>query len=462
MKTNKSKGTHCGFNNLLRTRYFSGMLMTDREFEDEQRYQNDRRKLLNRMLHGWGVVCGLKVRATNPQSSSVIVEPGMALDCRGNEILVCSEQTIDLSTNPCSSNEVTEQDPCAEYVPVEPDNKNLYVVIKYEERGTKPEPVYAPGGSCEEKTCEFSRTQEGFCIDVINYLPRMPHPETLESGNACTDPFPCPSMNCCTDPHYIVLATISCEQRFDFLSGWIIETSGSPTEEKKFRYHVKRDMNKVCIQGDPNNNNIIDVTDIYKFERNIDNMELDQEKLVNLQFENEPAVTQISRISKTYKVEYNVLAVSGSNSGTGKIIIPLILTVNQISGWKPSENDILISEIVIGTADVCQSSIIYNAMIRNMEQRKYVPGFQWLAWILTGREEGELPLTGDMQDYCYPEGEEPPLQLAYMVDRMEIQKEIETLKELERKNVETIKEMKNEYNKNIKIMKNIQKEIKKE
>lgn len=457
MKTNKSKGMHCDFNNFMRTRYFPGMLMTDREFEDEQRYQNDRRKLLNRMLHGWGVVCGLNVRATKPQSSNIIVEPGMALDCWGNEILICSEQTIDLSTNPCSSNEVAKQDPCAEYVPVEPDNKNLYVVIKYQERGTKPEPIYATGGSCEEKTCEFSRTQEGFCIDVINYLPNMPHPETLESSKVCSDPFPCPSMNCCSDPHYIVLATISCERRFDVFSSWLTgKTSSDPLIEKRIRYRIERDMDKVCIkQGGPTEN-IIEATDTYTLFNGFIGGELSfqLDQLDGLAFVTEPIGGNLQH--SQYIAKYQVKT-STDNSGTGKIKIPLTLTYSEGDFTVVySEDEYIISEIAIGTVDVCQGSIIYDAMIRNMEQRKYVPGFHWLAWILTGREEGELPLTGDMQDYCYPEREEPPLQLAYKVDRMEIQKEMEvTVKELERKNVEIFKKMENE------IMKKIRKEFKK-
>lgn len=440
MKINKSKGVHCGFNNFMRTRYFPGMLMTDREFEDEQRYQNDRRKLLNRMLHGWGVVCGLKVRASKPQSSSVIVEPGMALDCWGNEILVCSEQTIDLSSKPCSSNEVAEQVPCAEYLPVEPDNKNLYVVIKYQERGTKPEPVYATGGSCEEKTCEFSRTQEGFCIDVINYLPNMPHLETLESGNACTDPFPCPSMNCCADPHYIVLATISCEQRFDFISKWITgETSSTPPDEKRIWYRVERDMDKVCIMPGDTKESIINVTDIYTFETKYGfingKLIFQLDKLDGLTFHEEPK-TETPINSQPYIASYQVKA-SAINSGTGKIKIPITLTYQDLSSdmitWESSENEYLTSEIVIGTADVCQGSIIFDAMIRNMEQRKYVPGFQWLAWFLTGREEGELPLTG-VVDYCIPRSleqvEAPPSFDIYTMQNTidEMQKNIKDIK----------------------------------
>ena len=87
---NKKNCKDCkdSYNNFKRARYFHGMLMTDRDFNEEQKYHIEKRKLHNRMLHGWGVVCGLKITAFNPTRNSVIIEKGLALDCNGNEIFV--------------------------------------------------------------------------------------------------------------------------------------------------------------------------------------------------------------------------------------------------------------------------------------------------------------------------------------------------------------------------------------
>ena len=49
----------CGISN-ERNNYYYGKLMTVRDFLDEQRYFNEKRWLINRMISGWGVVCGLK------------------------------------------------------------------------------------------------------------------------------------------------------------------------------------------------------------------------------------------------------------------------------------------------------------------------------------------------------------------------------------------------------------------
>lgn len=71
---------------LERNRYFYGKMLTARDFETEQRYFNNKRRLLNRTLFGAGVVCGLGVCRNDDVSFSV--ETGMALDYMGREICV--------------------------------------------------------------------------------------------------------------------------------------------------------------------------------------------------------------------------------------------------------------------------------------------------------------------------------------------------------------------------------------
>ena len=69
-----------------RNRYFYGKLLTVRDFEVEQRYHCTKRELLNRLLHGAGVVCGLGVTASD--ESTLMIESGMALDYQGREIIL--------------------------------------------------------------------------------------------------------------------------------------------------------------------------------------------------------------------------------------------------------------------------------------------------------------------------------------------------------------------------------------
>lgn len=69
-----------------RNRYYNGKLLSVSDFEAEQRYFNDKRRLSNRLLHGFGVVCGMQVVAVSADQLSV--EPGVALDGYGREIVV--------------------------------------------------------------------------------------------------------------------------------------------------------------------------------------------------------------------------------------------------------------------------------------------------------------------------------------------------------------------------------------
>jgi hypothetical protein len=75
-----------------RTRFFFGKLLTAEDLEREQRYHIEKRWLLNRMLHGPGVVSGLEV--TPRGGSGVRVAPGLALDAHGRELLLCRAKIV--------------------------------------------------------------------------------------------------------------------------------------------------------------------------------------------------------------------------------------------------------------------------------------------------------------------------------------------------------------------------------
>jgi hypothetical protein len=71
----------------VRNRYFYGKLLDVHQLEMEQEYFNAKRHLVNRLVIGPGVVCGLKVEVT-PDQRAVIVRPGLAIDRCGREIVV--------------------------------------------------------------------------------------------------------------------------------------------------------------------------------------------------------------------------------------------------------------------------------------------------------------------------------------------------------------------------------------
>jgi hypothetical protein len=69
-----------------RVNYFSGRLLTAEDFETEQFYLLGKHRSHGRHLHGSGVVCGLGV--TPSGTGGVTVEPGLAIDGFGSEIVV--------------------------------------------------------------------------------------------------------------------------------------------------------------------------------------------------------------------------------------------------------------------------------------------------------------------------------------------------------------------------------------
>lgn len=218
---NISNNKKCDYNNFKRARYFDGELMSKPIFEAEQFYHNEKRRLLNRMLHGWGVVCGLKIKQTDKASSSIIIEKGLALDCAGNEIFVCEPYTLNVAelVNSCTdSKRPSASDECTDEKKTE--EKKWYVVIKYKEVPADPVPTYIPSGGCEEKGCEHSRVKEGYCLDLCKTVqcPRKPG----EECDPCNDlkeeeeirEFICeklllPCTGACCDHPQVVLGSIT-------------------------------------------------------------------------------------------------------------------------------------------------------------------------------------------------------------------------------------------------------------
>lgn len=142
-----------------RPNYFAGQVLTADDFRAEQEYHRKKRQLLNRMLHGYGVVCGLRVvPARHP--ARVIVEPGLALDAAGREIVLPEPAEVDLAARP-DGDARQERDPQAK----------RFIALEYAERETDLAPVAAPG---DEEARRPTRIEEGYRLSVRS------EPTTLE------------------------------------------------------------------------------------------------------------------------------------------------------------------------------------------------------------------------------------------------------------------------------------------
>ena len=140
-----------------RNQYFYGKLLTSKDFQSEQRYFNDKRRFLNRLLYGCGVVYGLDVVAAD--DVSLILQSGAALDAGGREIVVPETQVFKLSTIP-GYTELKTSCACLGIRYRESDSDPVYAVMDLKENGG------------EEK--KYNRIKEGyelFLLDESDWVP---------------------------------------------------------------------------------------------------------------------------------------------------------------------------------------------------------------------------------------------------------------------------------------------------
>ena len=86
-----------GCEGVKRPLFFTGQLLDAATLAAEQEYHREKRRLHNRALLGYGVVSGLGVRVdsgSNPDAARIVVEPGYAIDCRGEEIALSRGATL--------------------------------------------------------------------------------------------------------------------------------------------------------------------------------------------------------------------------------------------------------------------------------------------------------------------------------------------------------------------------------
>jgi hypothetical protein len=162
-----------------RPRYFPRQLVTAEDLMLEQYYFRNRMRLHNRLLHGWGVVCGLQVAPVPKKDGSGGLEPWMVKVCRGyalgpygDDIIVPCDKEIPLrqdsvsgiSVEPC---ETVGDVWCADVWLDRSQESRLYLAIKYAEVPTRPMRAQPAGCGCDDTACEFSRLQDGYVIKVL-------------------------------------------------------------------------------------------------------------------------------------------------------------------------------------------------------------------------------------------------------------------------------------------------------
>lgn len=132
-----------------RNRYFYGKLLSVRDFEMEQEYFNNKRRCINRLVNGAGIVCGLDVVMVDEKTISL--EKGLAIDYSGREIMVYTPIMKKLST--------------IDGFNVEGESKDLYLFIDYNEKGKEPINTIANNEGSGDN-CEYNRYEETFNLFI--------------------------------------------------------------------------------------------------------------------------------------------------------------------------------------------------------------------------------------------------------------------------------------------------------
>ena len=128
---------------IKRLNYFTHQFLREQDFEVEQAYHVAMRRLHNRSLHGWGVVEGLEVRKKSERE--ITIEPGIAIDGQGQEIVLTAPVVRDLSSFD--------------------RNSHTYITIAYEETWDEAD-RYSAGG-----IDDYTRVAESVQIDEKRHEP---------------------------------------------------------------------------------------------------------------------------------------------------------------------------------------------------------------------------------------------------------------------------------------------------
>jgi hypothetical protein len=155
-----------GLQTPMRNHYFYGQLLGVESFELETAYGITQRRLLNRLVLGYGVVCGLDVKLTD-DGRKAMIGPGLAIDPQGREIVVPRPSAPIPVPSAVIQSAADKAEPG--------DDVCVQVVICYHECLGDPVPVRA--GDCDlDDPCRPSTLREQYRIEFRDECARKPRP----------------------------------------------------------------------------------------------------------------------------------------------------------------------------------------------------------------------------------------------------------------------------------------------
>jgi len=173
-----------------RPTFFAGQLLTEDDLGALTAYMTAKDRLHNRYLFGAGVVCGLWVSCDPCGGGPVTVQPGYALDCGGNDLVLACPAPLDVNAmiRDLRAAQLGRDcgDPCADQATQSAGGQNTGVTrhyrlyARYGEQPTDPVAPYATAGSSGPGSCEPTRIREGISF-VLKCPGDAPPPDDLWS-----------------------------------------------------------------------------------------------------------------------------------------------------------------------------------------------------------------------------------------------------------------------------------------
>jgi len=194
-----------------RPHFFPRQMVGPEDLNDLLDYSRQKSRLRNRMLFGWGVVCGAIVDGEK-NAAQVSVSPGFILGPYGDEIYIPSVVKLDLSECGVTVDpECPAQQRSPYHVASKGEPRTVFIAVRYDERKTQWKKAEPAGCGCDSSSCEYTRVRDWFEIRCLTYCPNPCLAEIVNLDRDEEDE-PCLFENreCepCPDEPWVVLAAV--------------------------------------------------------------------------------------------------------------------------------------------------------------------------------------------------------------------------------------------------------------